>query len=335
MLLNPAIMALILVSAVVALMLTMATGFALQVLRHWDISSGSELQLRLERRTYLIATLMSWAFAAEVVSLLLFIYNAESMSGQFVGAMCATGVLNVNPWGWPTLFMKMGVFFFGAIWLTLNALDNQGYDYPLIRLKYLLLLLIMPLVMMEAYFQLSHFLDLTPDVITSCCGSLFSSDAQGVAAEVTTVSPAVSMWGLYLSGAAVIAGGVIYSRVKRGSLLFSLLAIVAFGFALVAIISVLSPYIYEHPNHHCPFCILKSGHGFAGYLLYIPLFIGTAAALGVGAVGPWHRIESLALAVTQKGQQLTLLSIGAFVLFYLLATVYVMRSNLVMQGVWW
>ncbi|MCW8950878.1 MAG: hypothetical protein OQL17_12910 [Sedimenticola sp.] len=335
MLLNPAIMALILVSVVVVLMLAMATGFALQVLRHWDIRSGSELQLRLERRTYLISTLMSWAFAAEVVSLLLFIYNAESMSGQFVGAMCATGVLNVNPWGWPTLFMKIALFFGGAIWLILNALDNQGYDYPLTRLKYLLLLLIMPLVMAEAYLQLRHFLELSPDVITSCCGSLFSSDAKGVAAEVTSVSPAVSMWGLYLSGTAVIAAGLFYSRVKRGSAVFSLLALIAFGFALVAIISVLSPYIYEHPQHHCPFCILKSGHGFAGYLLYIPLFFATASALGVGVVGPWHHIASLTSAVNTKGRQLVHVSVGLFILFYLLATVYVMTSNLVMQGVWW
>lgn len=163
----------------------------------------------------------------------------------------------------------------------------------------------------------------------------FSSDAQGVAAEVTAVAPAVSMWGFYLSGVAVIAVGIVYSRVKRGSLLFSLLAVVAFGFALVAIISVLSPYIYEHPQHHCPFCILKSGHGFAGYLLYIPLFLATASALGVGVVGPWHRMASLTSAVNSKGRQLAHLSIGLFVLFYLLATGYVMSSNLVMQGVWW
>ena len=76
MLLNPAIMALILVSGLVSLMLLLATGFALRVLGHWDISSGSERQLTLERQTYLIATLLTWAFAAELVSLLLFIYNA-------------------------------------------------------------------------------------------------------------------------------------------------------------------------------------------------------------------------------------------------------------------
>ncbi len=59
MLLNPAIMALILVSFVVLLMLLVAAGFAIHLLRFWDMASGSERQLRLERRTYLISTLLA------------------------------------------------------------------------------------------------------------------------------------------------------------------------------------------------------------------------------------------------------------------------------------
>ena len=135
-LLNPSILALLAVSLVVSGLMVMATVFALRVLRHWDLGSGSERQLRLERRTYLIATLVAFSFVAEVVSLLLFVYNAEALHTQFVGAMCATGVLNANAWGWPTLVLKIAAFFAGAAWLTLNRLDNRGWDYPLIRLKY-------------------------------------------------------------------------------------------------------------------------------------------------------------------------------------------------------
>ena len=259
MLLNPAILALILVSVVVLLMMVASALFALQLLRHWDIRSGSERQLSLERRTYLIATLMTWVFAFELLSLLLFVYTAESLSGQFVGAMCATGVLNANPWGWPTLLLKIGLFFGGALWLALNGLDNRGEDYPLIRHKYALLLLLVPFIAAEAWLQLQFFLALSPNIITSCCGSLFASDAKGVAAGMSAIPPATAAWGLALSGAVVLLSGLAYLLRRRGAWLFALSAIAAFVVALLAVISLLSPSLYEHPHHHCPFCILKGG----------------------------------------------------------------------------
>lgn len=335
MLLNPAIMALILVSAVVALMLVMASAFSVQVLRHWDINSGSERQLELERRTYLISTLLIWVFASELVSLLLFVYNAESMSGQFVGAMCATGVLNVNPWGWPTLFLKIAIFFSGAVWLSINRLDNQGYDYPLIRLKYWLLLLVLPLVLAEFVVQLLHFTDMNPNVITSCCGALFSADAGGVAAEVSGVQPRSAMLGLFGTAIAVIMAGAWYGRRGSGGGVFALLSLLAFMMALIAIVSFVALYVYEHPHHHCPFCILKSGHGFAGYWLYVPLFMATALALSSGSLGLGKNIPSLSAAVERDRPGLTWSAILLFGTFYLISAWLVINSNLTMEGVWW
>lgn len=334
MLLSPAIMALILVSVVVSMMLLLASAFAIQVVRHWDMESGSERQLVLERRTYLISTLVIWALAAELISLLLFVYNAEAMSSQFVGAMCATGVLNVNEWGWPTLLTKMAVFFSGAVWLLLNSFDNKAYDYPLVRLKYLLLLLVVPLVLAEVVFQLRHFLNMNPNVITSCCGALFSADAEGVAAEISGLQPANAMLALVGSGILVGAAGVWYGLTKRGGGIFAAAAAAAFVMALVAIVSFISLYIYEHPHHHCPFCILKSGYNYIGYLLYIPLFAGTALALGVGAISPWKQVASLTAVVERDATRLSWLATLLFALFYLIATWAVYSSNLRMPEVW-
>jgi hypothetical protein len=334
-LLNPAIMALILVSAAVTLMLALAAAFALEVLRHWDIDSGSERQLSMERRTYLISTLLTWVFAAELISLLLFIYNAEALSSQFVGAMCATGVLNVNAWGWPALFLKIAVFFAGASWLALNHLDNQGYDYPLIRLKYGLLLLILPLALAEFWVQLRHFLELRPDVITSCCGALFSADAKGVAAEVSGLAPGLAALLLYGSGALVLASGLWSATRGSGGHWFACLAVLAFGIALLALVSYIALYLYEHPHHHCPFCILKAGHGYIGYLLYLPLFGGTALALGAGITSPWRKVPSLASVVGPDSRRLAAWATALFALFYLVATAAVLRSSLSMRGAWW
>jgi len=84
MLFQPAIIALLLASSVSALMLLASGPFALSLIRHWDIRSGSERQLGLERRTYLMSTLLAFVFATQLVALLLFIFNADKMSVMFI-----------------------------------------------------------------------------------------------------------------------------------------------------------------------------------------------------------------------------------------------------------
>jgi hypothetical protein len=333
--LSPAVLALNGVALTVTFLMLMAGAFALQVLRHWDMTSGSERQLALERRTYLISTLVTWCFAAEIVTLLLFVYNAEQMSSQLVGAMCATGVLNADAWGWPTLFLKMAVFFVGAAWLMLNRVDNQAPDYPLVRVKYALLLAIVPLVVAETVAQLSFFRGLDPDVITSCCGALFTPEGEGVAAEVSSLDPAVSLAAMSASGLALLGVGFLYLRRARGGVAFGLLGALAFGVALVAIVSCVALYVYEHPHHHCPFCLLKPGHGFVGYWLYLPLFAGTALALGVGLIAPWRRIPSLSAVIATDGRHFASLALMLFALFYAVAGWAILGSNLTMESVWW
>lgn len=332
---HPAILALIGVSLTVSALLALAGGFAIGVLRHWDLSSGSERQLRLERRTYLIATLVAFAFGAALVSLLLFVYTTESLSDQFVGAMCATGVLNLNAWGWPTLFLKITLFFGGAAWLSLNRVDIKSRDYPLVRIKYALLLGLVPLVWVEAVVQLAFFLNLDPAVIASCCGTLFSPAGQGVAAEVSSLAPA---WGLILLYGAAVPTSVMAwwaRRQPRAGLPLAGLALVHYGLALVAVVSVIALYIYEHPHHHCPFCILKSGYGFIGYLLYLPLFAATAWALAAGVIAPWRDRPSLRAVVAPEVSRLAGRSLLGLLLFHAIAAGAMLGSGLHMEGVWW
>lgn len=328
MLLNPAIIALIGLSAVVTGLLVIAAGFAIAVLRHWDLTSGSERQLRLERSTYLVSTLVTFAFLAELLGLLLFVYAAEAMHTQFVGAMCATGVLNVNGWGWPALLLKVAVFFAAAVWLQINRLDNQGYDYPLVRTKYALLLALVPLVAVAAFVQLQFFLGLEPEVITSCCGALFSPEGRGVAAEIASVKPPAALVAFYLSIGAVLASAGLHLKGRGGAGWLAGSAAVAFPVAMMAIVSAVALYIYQHPHHHCPFCILKAGHDYIGYALYIPLFGATAFALGAGTLARWRRIPSLTEAVAADTRRYAWLSLVGFFLFIAVATWAISTSPL-------
>ena len=90
--------------------------------------------------------------------------------------------------------------------------------------------------------------------------------------------------------------------------------------------------MYEHPHHHCPFCLLKSGHDFVGYGLYVPLFAATALALGAGLMEVWRSAPSLKAIIAIRGPRLAGLSLILFALFYGIATWLVLRSNLLLLG---
>ena len=330
MLITPAIVALQLIALSVTGTVLLASGFAWRILRHWNIASGSELQLRLERRTYLISTLLGFALGAELLSLLLFVHTAETLSSQFVGAMCATGVLNVNAFGFPTLLLKVAVFFLAALWLLLNKVDNRGHDYPLVRVKYGLLLAIAPLTGLELGAQTRYFLELEPEVITSCCGSLFSADSQGVAAELAGLPPRPTLVLFYIAAAWLLIAGLTFLRQLRIGPLFAASSLLGFGVAIAATIAFLSLYVYENPNHHCPFCLLKAGYDYVGYALYLPLFAATAAGSSAGVIAPFRHIASLRTVIPGEIRRLTVLALAGFGLFYGLATWLMLRSNLML-----
>ena len=330
MLITPAIIALQLIALCVVTVMLLAGGFAWRILRHWDVHSGSELQVRLERQTYLISALLSFALGAELLSLLLFVHTAESLSSQFVGAMCATGVLNINAFGFPTLLLKITVFFLAALWLLLNRVDNQGYDYPLVRVKYGLLLVIAPLTVLEGVTQTAFFLGLEPEVITSCCGSLFSAEGQGVAAELAgwPARPALALF--YGMAGLLLTVGLAFRRWPGLGPLFAAGSVLSFNVAIVVIIAVLSLYVYENPNHHCPFCLLKAGYSYVGYALYIPLFVATAAGLSAGLIAPFRRAVSLQAVIPGEVRRLVGLALAGFGLFYAVATWLMLRSPLIL-----
>ena len=293
MILHPQILALFVSSLLICLMVLYSSYYGIQILRSWDIQSGSELQLALERRTYLISTIISYFLAFQLASLFLFISTADSICELFVGAMCAVGTLTVNPFGYPTLLLKVFTFLLAGFWLLINHLDNLGFDYPLIKAKYLLLLFLAPFILAESVTQAIYFSGLKPDIITSCCGSLFSSASRGIAAEVVN-APALPMLAcFYLSAAVTAACGVWFFVKGTGGPLFAALSALHFMISLAAVVSVISLYIYQMPSHHCPFCILQKEYNFIGYPIYLSILTTAVSGVGAGWTARYQTIESL------------------------------------------
>jgi hypothetical protein len=330
---QPAIIALLLASVVSVAMLLAAAPFAIQIIRHWDIASGSERQLQLERRTYLFSTLAMFVMATQLLALLLFVFNADKMSVMFVGAMCAVGTLNVNPYGFPALIAQMAAFFLAAGWLAINHVDTRAPDYPLVRIKYAALFALLPAVAAVLWLQLQYFLNLRADVITSCCGSLFSEDTKGLTGDMAALSPVPAMTAFYATLAIAFATAAFHAQTRRGGAWgygVAAASLAAFAAALAGIVSFVSLYLYEHPHHHCPFCILKPEYDWQGYWLYLPLFAATASGIAAGAVQPFRNIETLKAVIPRFSARLSAIAAAGFLLFAVIATVLVARSNLML-----
>ncbi len=330
MIFQPAIIALLLASLVCVALLVAATPYAIDIVRHWNIASGSEKQLALERRTYLLSTLLGFIFATQLVALLLFVFNAEKMSAMFVGAMCAVGTLNVNVFGFPALIAQIVVFFLASGWLVVNHLDARAPDYPLVKVKYILLLLLLPLLLVSAVLQLRYFLGLKADVITSCCGSLFSEDAKGLTGDAAASPPLPTMIAFYVALALAASAGLFYRLRQQGAYFVAAFSAIAFAVAMAGILAFVSLYIYEHPHHHCPFCVLKPDYSYRGYWLYLPLFVATAAGLGVGAIQPFTDVPSLKTIAPTIARRLATLAGTMWVLFAAAASWMILGSNLVL-----
>jgi hypothetical protein len=328
MLFQPAIMALLLASAANVVVLLAVAPFAIHVIRHWKITSGSERQLTLERRTYLMSALVVLVMVTQLLALLLFVFNADKMSAMFVGAMCAVGALNADQYGFPALLAQIAVFFLAAMWLAINHVDTRAPDYPLVRVKYALLLGMAPILVLAFALQLQYFLGLKADVLTSCCSRVFTSEVAGLSGDLASLPPLPAMiafFGTLL--AAIVAAGFTAVR-KRGGYAVALGSLAAFAGAIAGILSFLSLYIYEHPHHHCPFCILKPEYHFQGYWLYVPLFLATAAGLGAGALQPFARVASLREIVPVTAGRLAAVAAAGFTLFLASAGVMILKSNL-------
>lgn len=325
---HPGVLALLLASGLVSLMLGFAGWHAVEIMLRWNLRSGSEVQLDLERRTYLVSTLVANALVIQILSLFLFVFTADGLHDQFVGAMCAAGSLAANGFGYPTLLVKLGTCLLAGVWLVLHHADTRGHDYPLIRAKHALLLLLVPLVLLETYLQWRYVAGLKADVMTSCCGSLFGQGRQSLGASLAGLPPRFMRPAFWSVLAALLAAGGLVLRKRQGTVPFAILSLAFLAVATASLISFIGLYIYALPTHHCPFCLLHREYGFVGYPLYGALLGGAISGLGVGALAPFQGRPSLAIALPGIQRKLTWATVALALLFTLIVGAWMVLSPL-------
>jgi len=332
MLINPAIIALVSGSLLVTAFACYAMWTALRILSRWDIRSGSELQLLLERKTYLISTVFSYVLGLELLSLVLFIYTAEHIHDLFIGAMCAAGSLNANDYGYVTLIVKILTFVGCGVWMIVNYTDNKAHDYPLIRAKYTLQVPLTAMIGLGAFLQARYFMGLRADVITSCCGIIFSGESQSLAGEMAGLPPILTRFVFFAALILTMRVGIGVVIKGRGAAFYGLLAGVTTVISLAAVISFISPYYYQLPTHHCPFCLLQMDYHYIGYPLYLSLLMAGTTGIGTGVIDRLKGAESLAEAIPRLQRRLCLFSLAGFLIFTLIAVYPLVFSDFVLDS---
>lgn len=329
MILHPGILALLLGSSVTLLLTLLACRLAVRILRRWDPASSDEGQLQLERQGELFSALIRCALSFEALALLLFLFTVDDLHPLFTGAMCATGVLNLDPAGWWTLGGRIAVCFGASLWLALDRLDRGSETSPLVRPRAWLLLVLAPLMGAVYSLQLHFFLGMHPEVITSCCGALFDR-GPGLAAELAALPVRPTMllfYALIAAGALLLAACLRWrSGWLRG--LLALNALLLGPVALAAIVSFVSLYIYQLPTHHCPFDLLQGHYRFVGYPLYLGLYGAVLYGVLPGLCLPLRRRPALAAPLARAERRWLLLAGASLLLFTLLASWPVASSPL-------
>jgi len=326
--LHPGVLALLVASVATSGLLLYAAWHGLAIARAWDLASGSAHQLDLERRTYLVSTILGWVLAFELVSLFLYVYTADAIAPLFTGAMCAAGSLRAAPGGYTVLLLKLGGFVLAGLWLVLNHADQQGQDYPLVRTKYVALLAITPPLLLEAWLQARFFTSLRPNVITSCCGSLFGRTGEGLGSDLAALPPRAAAVALLAVVGGAVATGLASFRWWRAGWALAALAAAALPVALAAVVSWVSPHVYELPTHHCPFCLLQREYHWIGYPLYAALLGGAVAGMGVGILAPFRKVRSLSAAVPALQRRLAGVAAALLGALLLLVAWLVLSSGL-------
>lgn len=328
MILQPAVLALLGSSLLVGALLAHSAAWAARILQGWDLASGSERQLRLERRTHLVSTVVGYVLVFELASLFLYVFTADALAPLFTGAMCAAGSLHANRWGYPVLLLKILAFVLAGLWLVLNRADALGHDYPLLKVKYRFLLVLVPVVLLEMALQAAYFAGLRPEVITSCCGSLFGAGGRGFGSDLAGVPPRLAGGAFLLLLVGAVASGVLFRRSGRGGWMLGASSLLVLPVGLAAVVSWLSPYVYELPTHHCPFCLLQREYHWIGYPLYAALLGGSLTGVGVGVLMPFTSVPSLALPLPAYQRRLAGWSVGLLAGLGLLVTWIVAASQL-------
>ena len=281
---------------------------AIQILLHWDFGAFTERQFALERRAYLVMTIIVFVIVMKAILLPYFVYTIDDLAVLVPGAMCGAGVISANGYGLNLLFLKLVLLFFLILWLALNRYDLEARNYPIFRQKTWLYLVIFALFMLEFWWDIAYFTHIDIHVPVSCCSALFGQleGANPLPFGLSRPMLLVLFYLLYLVAVLAIWGAQPWVVLPSLGLFVAV--------AYYAVVYFFGTYVYALPTHKCPFCMFQPEYYYVGYAIWGSLFVGTYLGASAAIERIWLKRADL---------RWERWSLGLLSFFVLLCTAYV------------
>jgi hypothetical protein len=279
MILAPEVLTLLLLNVLFTFFSVIAFGLSIKIFFNWNIESVSQTQYKLEKQSFLTATIIKYIFLIKVPLFLFFIFTLDKISNLLTGAMCAAGVVDATPYGTYLFILKIINLYLFAYWLVLHHQDMKYENQPYTKLKFGIFIVAFFLFIAEIVIETLMFTSIEVDKMVSCCGTLYSSSANSALSTLFSIDT-TTLLSLFYGNFFLIA--LFYFLKKK--YLFSIANLLFVIISLVSIIVFFGTYIYQLPTHHCPFCFLQSDYYYVGYLIYTLLFLGTFYGIVTGFI---------------------------------------------------
>ncbi len=272
---TPEILVILILDSIFAFLGTIAFVLSLKIVFKWDINSTSMVQYKLEKQSYLVATIIKYILLIKLPMFLYFIFVQDKLSVYIPGAMCAVGVVNATSYGYYAMIIKIINLYLFSTWIVVNKVDLESEKMPYSRIKFIFFIIIYFFLMSEITLQVMEFFSLNPHKIVSCCSTVFSAAGKSYISTLMSLPHYIIVSVFYANFILIL----LTYRLKN-SIYFMLLNIVFTITSIISLIAFFGTYIYQLPTHHCPFCMLQGYYHYIGYVLYTALFIGTFSAIG-------------------------------------------------------
>ncbi len=160
MILTPEVLTLLILNAIFLLLATVAFILSVKIFLKWDINATTQSQYRLEKQSFLAATIIKYIFAIKLPLFLFFVFTLDKISALLTGAMCAAGVVDATDYGTYLLILKLVNLYMFGFWLTLHYLDIKNPDFPYSKIKFeffiLAFILFVTEIVLEALMFFRH-----------------------------------------------------------------------------------------------------------------------------------------------------------------------------------